>query len=363
MSLVREVVKDLKRYVAGKPIDEVKRELGLEEIVKLASNENPFGPSPKAVEAMVQAAPKMHIYPDGNSYYLKEALARELGVNPEQLFLANGSDEVIQMIAVTFVNPGDEAIMATPTFPRYQPTVMMMNGVTHEIPLKDQSHDLEAFGAKINSKTKLIYICNPNNPTGTFVPKGEMDAFMDKVPESAIVVFDEAYFEYVNDPDYPNVLDYLAQGRNVMVMRTFSKMYGLAGLRLGYAATKPELAAAMNRVREPFNVNSMVQAGALAALADKEHVAKVKTANLAGRDYLYKVFTKLGLPYIPTVANFIMVDTGRDSAKVFQALLKKGIIVRSGDIYGYPTSIRVTIGTPEENQKFIAALEEVLAGI
>ena len=341
MSLAREVVKDLKLYVPGKPIEEVKRELGLEEIVKLASNENPFGPSPRAVEAMLQSASKVHIYPDGNAFYLKEALARELGVDTEQLFLANGSDEVIQMIAVTFINPGDEAIMATPTFPRYQPTVLMMNGVVHEIPLKNHDHDLEAFGDKINSKTKLIYICNPNNPTGTFVPKAELDAFMARVPESAIVIFDEAYFEFVDDPNYPNGLDYLAKGQNVMVMRTFSKMYGLAGLRLGYAVTKPELVAAMNRVREPFNVNSMAQVGALAALTDKEHVAKVKAANLAGRDYLYQAFAKLGLPYIPTVANFIMVDTGKDSAKVFQALLKKGIIVRSGDIYGYDTSVRV----------------------
>jgi len=363
MSFVREVVKDLKLYVPGKPIEEVKRELGLEEIIKLASNENPFGPSPKAVEAMVKAANEVHIYPDGNAFYLKEALAKSLGVDTEQLFLANGSDEVIQMIAVTFVNPGDEAVMAAPTFPRYQPTVLMMNGVTHELPLKDHQHDLEAFAAKINSRTKLIYICNPNNPTGTFIPKGQMDDFMARVPENVIVVFDEAYFEYVDDHEYPNGLDYLAKGQNVIVMRTFSKMYGLAGLRLGYAITRPELVAGMNRVREPFNVNAMAQAAAVAALADQEHVAKVKAANLAGRDYLYQAFERMGLSYIPTVANFIMVDTGKESAKVFQALLKKGIIVRSGDNLGYNTSVRVTIGTPEENQKFITALEEVLAAI
>lgn len=363
MVKVRSGVNELKVYRPGKPIEEVERELGITDVVKMASNENPLGPSPLALEAIRETLGKINLYPDGNGYYLKQDLARHWGVEPEQVVLGNGSDEIVQLIAMAFVNEGDEAIMATPSFPRYEPVVRLMGGVAREVPLNDHRHDLEAMAALINEKTRLIFICNPNNPTGTIVTKDEVEAFLVRVPREVIVVFDEAYFEYVQDPTYPDGLDYLRQGREVIVLRTFSKAYGLAGLRVGYALTTPEIADYLNRVRPPFNVDTLAQVAARAALKDREFLQRVVTANEEGKQFFYRELERRGLPYIPTWANFLMLDTGVDSVRLFQEMLRRGVIVRSGDIFGMPTWIRVTVGRPEENERFFAVLDEVLPGL
>jgi len=360
--IVRDNIEDLAVYKPGKPIEEVQRELGLEEIIKLASNENPLGPSQRAVEAIKKAASNISLYPDGSCFRLRHALADFLGVDADMILVGNGSNEIIQLLSLTFINPGDEAIMPVPSFPRYEPLTKLMNGVPHEVKLRGFEDgfkmDLPAMLSHINEKTKIIYICNPNNPTGVIASKKEMDNFMAKVPSDVLVVFDEAYFEYVDNEEYPNGLDYLAAGHNVIVLRTFSKIYGLAGLRIGYGVGGSEVVAYLNRVREPFNVNAVAQEAALAALEDKEYVHKVQEVNREGKEYLYAEFERLGLKYVPTQANFIFVNVERDEKEVFNKLLRKGIIVRGG--FGYHTWLRVSIGTPEQNKAFLTALKEVL---
>lgn len=361
--IVRDNIEKLAVYQPGKPIEEVQRELDLEEIVKLASNENPLGPSPRAVEAIKKAALNVNLYPDGSCFRLRHALADFLGVDADMVMVGNGSNEIIQLLSLTCLNPGDETIMPIPSFPRYEPLTRLMNGIPHEVKLKDFADgfkmDLPAMAACINKKTKIIYICNPNNPTGVIASQKEMDDFMAKVPSDVLVVFDEAYFEYVDDEEYPNGLDYLAAGHNVIVLRTFSKIYGLAGLRVGYGVGRPDVIAYLNRVREPFNVNAVAQEAALAALEDEEYVQKVREVNRRGKEYLYFGFDRLGLKYVPTQANFIFVNVERDEKEIFEKLLRKGIIVRGG--FGYQTWLRVTVGTPEQNKALLFALEEVLA--
>jgi len=360
--ILRDNIDKLAVYQPGKPIEEVQRELGLEEVIKLASNENPLGPSPRAVEAIKKAALNSNLYPDGSCYRLRHALADFLGVDDDMILIGNGSNEIIQLLSLTFINPGDETIMPVPSFPRYEPLTRLMNGIPHEVKLKDFENglkmDLSAMASYINEKTKIIYICNPNNPTGVIASKKELDDFLAKVPPGTLVVFDEAYCEYVDDEDYPNGLDYLASGRNVIVLRTFSKIYGLAGLRVGYGVGRPDVIAYLNRVREPFNVNAVAQEAALAALEDREYVQKVREVNREGKEYLYAGFDRLRLQYVPTQANFIFVNVERDEKEIFEKLLRKGIIVRGG--FGYRTWLRVTIGTLEQNKTLLAALEEVL---
>ncbi len=356
----RAEVFDLKPYTPGKPVEEVKRELGLDDIIKLASNENPLGPSPLAIEALRKSLDAIHFYPDSNCFYLKERLASFLGVEANQLLIGNGSDELLKLLAETFINRGDEVIFASPSFSEYEFTATIMGAKCMAVPLRDFKHDLTAMADAITEKSKIIYLCNPNNPTGTAVSKAEADEFMARVPEDVIVVFDEAYFEYVEAPDFPNGLDYLQQGKNVIVSRTFSKIYGLAGLRIGYMVTAPEIVAAVNRVTEPFNVNLLAQIAALAALDDEKHVEASQKMNLTGKAYLYSEFDKMGLKYVATEANYIFVDTGQDCQEVFKRLMLKGIIIRTGDIFGYPSYIRVTIGSQAENQRFIKALQEIL---
>ncbi len=356
----RAEIFDLKPYTPGKPIEEVKRELGLEDIIKMASNENPLGPSPRAIEALRDSLNMMHFYPDANCYYLKQRLASFLGVQDNQLLVGNGSDELLKLLVETFINRGDEVIFGLPSFSEYEFTATIMGAKCIAVPLIDFRHDLTAMAAAINDKTKIIYLCNPNNPTGAAVSRAEADEFMARVPDDVIVVFDEAYFEYVECPDFPNGMDYLQQGRNVIVSRTFSKIYGLAGLRIGYMATAPEIVAAVERVTEPFNVNLLAQIAALAALDDNDHVEASQKLNSEGKAYLYKEFEKMGLKYVPTEANYIFVDTSRDCQEVFKQLMLKGVIIRTGDIFGYPTYIRVTVGSPSENQRFIKALQDIL---
>jgi len=346
-------------YQPGKPIEEVKRELGLTEVIKLASNENPFGCSEAAKQAIMNELANTSLYPDGAAVALTEALAGHLGVGKDQIIFGAGSDEVILMIARAFLVPGDETIMADETFPQYKHNAEIEGAKIIEVPLKDGRHDLPAMLEKVTDKTKIVWICNPNNPTGTIVTKDELDAFMAKVPAHVLVVLDEAYCEYIGDPAYPNGIEYVKRHPNVISLRTFSKIYGLASLRIGYGIGRPEIIRYINQVREPFNTTRYAQAAAKAALEDTAFIAECKRRNAEGLAYLKAEFDRLGLRYFEPYGNFVMFDTGIPSQKVFDALLRKGIISRARWTH-YPTHIRITVGSAEQNRKFIEALEQVL---
>lgn len=357
----RECIMDIKPYVPGKPIEFVQKEFGLTDVIKLASNENPVGPSPKAIQAMKDNAHKMFLYPDGNCTDLRNMVSEFLGVPQNQLIFGNGSDEIIKFLGETFINPGDEVIVADPSFSEYDFVCLLMGGILKKVPLKNYTHDLEKMADQITDKTKMIFICNPNNPTGTIVTSQEVEKFLAKVPDNIVVVFDEAYYEYVDNMDYPQSMEYVKQGKeNIIILRTFSKIHGLAGLRIGYGIAAPTMIQLLERTREPFNVNLMAQKAAMAGLQDKEHVQNSIDVNSAGKEFLYASFKKMGLEYIPTYANFLMVDLRKNSKEVFIELQKRGVIIRTGDIFGMDTFIRITIGTQEENERFIAALKEVL---
>jgi len=359
----RSAIFNLESYVPGKPIEEVKRELGLDNVIKLASNENPLGPSPLAQQAAASVLNRIHIYPDSSCYELKRKLAQLFDQPMDTILVGNGSDEILKLIAETFLNPGDEVILPQPSFSEYKFTATVMDGVCVSVPLSDFALDLPAMLEAITPRTKVLYVCNPNNPTGTIVTQKQLDRFMEEIPDHVLVVFDEAYGEYVDSPDFVSGLKYLSQGQNVIVCRTFSKIYGLAALRIGYAFTTKEIAGAIQRVTEPFNVNSVAQTAALAALDDTEHLQASRELNFQGKQYLYKQFDAMGLSYISTQANFILLDTGKNVREVFQKLLQLGVIVRTGDVFGYPTHLRVTIGTAEENMRFINSLQSVLESL
>jgi histidinol-phosphate aminotransferase len=350
-------------YQPGKPIEEVKRELGLKEVIKLASNENPFGCSPKAKEAIQAELNNVSLYPDGASAELANALAKHLGVETNQLIFGAGSDEVILMIARAYLVKGDETVMASHTFPQYKHNCEIEGAVSIEVPLKDGTHDLPAMLAKINDRTKIVWICNPNNPTGTMVTHAEVEQFLKQVPQHVLVVLDEAYCEYNTTGEYPDGLELLQKHKNLILLRTFSKIYGLASLRVGYGIGHPDVIRTINQVREPFNTSRFGQAAALAAVQDQEFIERCRKANAAGIAYLNREFARLGLQAYPAHGNFIMVDVQRPAGRVFDALLRKGIIVRGGHQLGFPTSIRVTVGSQEQNEKFIAALEQALSEI
>ena len=346
-------------YQPGKPVEEVQRELGLTEVIKLASNENPFGASPNAKEAIQRELANISVYPDGGAVELTKAVARFHNVNPDQVLFGAGLDEMIALITRAYLRPGDETVMADSTFPQYRHNAVIENATVIEVPLRNGTHDLPAMLEKITPKTRIVWICNPNNPTGTMVKKAELEAFLARVPSGVMVVLDEAYFEYVTDPDYPNGLDYLKQYPNLLVLRTFSKIYGLASLRIGYAIGDPGVLRSINQVRGPFNTSRFAQAAALAALEDQEFVARCREANREGIAQLQKAFARMGLDFFPSHGNFVLVDTGRPAQAVFEALLRKGVIVRPGH-RGYPQHVRITVGSREDNAKVIAALEEVL---
>ncbi|MDK2902841.1 MAG: histidinol-phosphate aminotransferase [Clostridiales bacterium] len=356
----REVIPKMKPYIPGKPIGDVKRELGLQNVIKLASNENPLGCSPLAKKAISDMMDELAIYPDGNCTELRQAMAQKLDVKPEQLIFGNGSDEIVEMISHVYIEPGDQALIGNVTFSEYQASVDLMGGQCIEVPLKDHTFDLDAFYSAITDKTKVIWLCNPNNPTGTIYSGTKQLEFIDAVPKNILVVIDEAYNEYTDDPSYPESINLVDRYDNVIVLRTFSKIYGLASLRLGYGIANPAIIDLLNRIRAPFNVNSVAQSAALAALEDRDFLSKSKQNNDEGKKYLYAAFDEMGLEYIPTQANFIMVNVDRDSRQVFRDLLTHGIIVRSGEIFKMDNWIRVTIGTPEQNEAFISALKEVL---
>ena len=350
-------IRSLNPYVPGKPIDELQRELGLTRVIKLASNENPLGPSPQALAALTGAESSLHRYPDGGAYRLRQAIAERLKVTREQILLGNGSDEILGLLARTFLAPGDEAVMADHTFVIYKMEVTAAHGKPVIVPLKEWTHDLEAMAAAVTPRTRLLFVCNPNNPTGTMVSADAVRRLMAKVPEDVVVVFDEAYVEYVRDPHFPDTLDYVKRGRNAIVLRTFSKIYGLAGLRIGYGVTTPEITDLLNRVRPPFNANTLAQRAALAALEDDEHVAKSCAVNAMGMEQIGNGLRALGFTPVPSEANFLYFDVRRDGRQVFDALLREGIIVRH--IEG--TMLRVTIGQSDENAAFLQALKKVLA--
>jgi histidinol-phosphate aminotransferase len=349
-------IQSLSPYVPGKPIDELQRELRLSRVIKLASNENPLGPSPKAVAALEGAAEQLHRYPDGGAYRLRQTIADRWKVTREQVILGNGSDEILGLLARTFLAPGDEAVMADHTFVIYKMEVTAAHGKPVIVPLANWTHDLESMARAVTSRTRLLFLCNPNNPTGTIVPDEAVRRLMAAVPEDVIVVFDEAYYEYVRDPRFPDTLAYVKEGRNAIVLRTFSKIYGLAGLRIGYGISTPEINGLLNRVRPPFNANSLAQRAALAALDDDEHVTKSRAVNAAGMEQVGQGLRTLGFTPIPSEANFLYFDVKRDGRQVFESLLREGIIVRH--IEG--TRLRVTIGREEENVAFLHALKTVL---
>ncbi|MHA0855443.1 histidinol-phosphate transaminase [Paenibacillus sp. CMAA1364] len=346
-------------YQPGKPIEEVKRELGLDEVIKLASNENPYGASPKTRDAILSELDNISIYPDGGSVNLTAVLAQQLNVNPDQIIFGCGSDEIIALITRAFFVPGDETIMADQTFSVYKSNADIEGAVCIEVPLKNGVHDLDAMLAVVNERTKIVWVCNPNNPTGTIVSENELTTFLDAVPPHVMVVLDEAYCEFVIDSSFPDGITLLDRYPNIVVLRTFSKIYGLASLRIGYGVGNAAVIKLINQVREPFNTSRIAQAAAMAALQDQAFIKECKRLNAEGLIYLQQEFDRLGLSYLPAHGNFIMVDVLEPSGNVFQSMLRKGVIVRAGH-QKYPNYIRVTVGTPEQNQIFIQTLEEVL---
>jgi len=357
----KQRILDAPVYKPGKPIDDVKREFGLTDVIKLASNENPYGCSPKVKEAITSQLDNLAIYPDGAALQLRWELADFLGVKPEQLIFGNGSDENLMLIARAFLEPGTNTVMATPSFSQYRTNAIIEGAELIEVPLKDGVHDLEAMAAAINEKTRVVWICNPNNPSGTIVTSAQLETFLKKVPPHVLVVMDEAYYEYVVAPEYPQTLPMLDKYPNMIILRTFSKIYGLAALRVGYGIASEELIAKLEHVREPFNTGTLGQAAARVALKDQEFVKVCRERNREGMKQFTDRFDQWGLHYYPSQTNFILVDLQLDSDEVFTKLLKKGIIVRSGNALGHPGCQRITIGTPEQNEKVLQALEEILA--
>ncbi len=360
IALAAQGVQQLTPYVPGKPVDELERELGIRNIIKLASNENPLGPSPKVLAALDKVKAELTRYPDGNGFKLKQALAWRLGVALDTITLGNGSNDVLEIIARAYLMPGDEAIYSEYAFAVYPISVQAVGATAVVTKAVDYGHDLAAMAAAVTAKTKLIFIANPNNPTGTWFGKADWEAFMAKVPEHVLVVLDEAYIEYVEDADALNGLDYVFRYSNLIVSRTFSKAYGLAGLRVGYSVSHPQVANILNRVRQPFNVDSFALAAATAVLEDTDYLQRSREVNRAGMQQLVEGFRALDLDFIPSAGNFVTVHFDQDAGPLYQALLREGVIVRPVGNYGLPKSLRISIGLPEENARFLSALKKVL---
>jgi len=358
MKPAKSYILDIKPYVPGKPIDEVKRELKLKSVIKLASNENPYPPSPKVVAAMTKAAREVNRYPDGGCFILRQALAKHLKINENQLIFGNGSDEVIVLAVKAFVKEGDEVIIAKPSFLIYEIASKVVGAKIHQVPLENFRYDLKAMKAKLSKKTKIVFIGNPDNPSGNFISLKEAEDFMKAADKDTLVFFDEAYFEYVHAKDYPDTLALMKKYPNLMITRTFSKMYGLAGLRVGYGIASAEIIDLLNRLREPFNINMIAQAAAVAALADKKYYTKIARDVEVQRQYLYRSFGKLRLNYHTSHTNFILIQVA-NATQTAQALLKKGVIIRDMTGWGLSDYIRVSIGTAQENKRLIKCLEEI----
>ncbi|MEE9251847.1 MAG: histidinol-phosphate transaminase [Thermodesulfobacteriota bacterium] len=347
-------------YVPGKPVEELERELGVKGAVKIASNENPLGPSPLAMKAVERELAGLNRYPEGDSFYLKRALAEALGVKPENLIFGNGSNEVLELVARTFLTEGDEAIMGEYAFIVFPIVTQAVGARRVTSPMPGLTHDLQDMYSRITPRTRVIFIANPNNPTATMVGREELEWFLEKVCDDIMIVVDEAYFEYVDDPDYLDTTSQLGRRRSLITTRTFSKIHGLAGLRVGYGIGDAEVISYMNRVREPFNINSLAQAGALAALEDTEHMEKSRRVNALGLEYLTAELQSLKLNVTDSRTNFVLVEFGRDPMPIYDALLREGVIVRPVGGYGLKTHLRVTVGTQAENERFVAALRNVM---
>ncbi len=356
----RKQLASIKPYVPGKPIEEVQRELGISDVVKLASNENPLGPSLQAQKALQDFIRQAHIYPDGGCTSLKHALSGRWGLDPGCFIVGNGSDELFKLAAEAFLEPGDEVVTADPTFSEYEFAAKLMGAEVTKIPLKNYKHDLPAMAGAVQPNTKAVFVCNPNNPTGTCVTSDEFYSFLQRVPRDVLVVVDEAYKEYVRRPDYPDTLSYLGDYGNVLVTRTFSKVHGLAALRIGYGMADAELISILEKTREPFNVNGAAQAAATAAIGDEDHVERSIDVNEGGKQFLYEAFAALDLEYVPTDANFVLLHVGTSAERLFHEMLRFGVIVRSAHVFGLPEHLRITVGTEDQNRRLIAVLKEVI---
>lgn len=356
----KQEIFNIQPYIPGKPIEEVKRELGLRNVIKLASNENPYPPSPKVLKSLAQAATELNRYPDGDCFYLRQELAKRLKVKPEQLIFGNGSDEIIVLAARAFAGKGDEVLIAKPSFLVYSIASRLQGATLKEIPLNGFRYDLAAMKKAVTQKTRIIFLGNPDNPAGTYLSHKDITDFLKGLSRDVLVFIDEAYFEYVQAKDYADSLSFLKKHKNVIVTRTFSKMYGLAGLRIGYGVANVELIEILNRLREPFNVNSLAQAGALACLKDQTYYKDVARKVEEQRRYLYQSLEKIGCDFEESCTNFILVNTGTGSSAVARKLMEQGVIVRDMAVWGLKTYIRVTIGTAPENKRFMKVLSKVL---
>jgi histidinol-phosphate aminotransferase len=358
----RRGIQELEPYPFGKPLEEVRAELGLPSIDLLDTNENPLGPSPLALEAMRRELAGVNRYPDGPCTPLARKLAGRLGIEEDMILFGNGADGCLTLVGHAFIDEGDEVIVAAPTFPEYETVTRIMGGRPIPVPLRDHVHDLEAMHARIGSRTKLVFVCNPNNPTGSIVEPQALDAFVRGLPPHVLLVLDEAYLDFLPPEHAPDSLSWIRAGRPVLSLRTFSKVYGLAGLRIGCLLADRGLIGLLQRVRQPFTVSGPAQAASLAALDDAAFVRRVLENNEAGKRYLYRELERLALPCVPSLTNFLFVDLQTDSREMQQALLRRGVLVRAGHPWGRPTFIRFSIGTMEQNRRLIAALEEALKG-
>ncbi|NIM59377.1 MAG: histidinol-phosphate transaminase [Candidatus Aminicenantes bacterium] len=358
--LIRDSVLKIEHYQPGLPLEVLKKEIDLgREICKLASNENPLGPSPLAIDAVKRSLEDSHLYPDNRCVFLKDRIADSLGISPKTLCIGNGTTELIFLMGVAFLDPGDTLIISESSFIMAKIVAQVMDRKLVEVPLKESRHDLDSVLQTITSETKIVYLDNPMNPIGTLITQDEVSDFMEKVPEDVVVAFDEAYYEYVNKDGFPNTLKYIEEGRNVIIFRTFSKLYGLAGLRVGYCVAKEDFINAFQKVSPPFAVNRFAQIGAAAALEDKEHIKKTKKMNESGKKFLYENFDKMSVFYIPSETNFITIDVKKNAEEICEELQKSNVIVRPLTMYGKPTFLRVTIGTPEQNKRFIDAFKRI----
>ncbi|MCF7987400.1 MAG: histidinol-phosphate transaminase [Methylovulum sp.] len=353
-------VQQLIPYKAGKPIEELERELGLTQIIKLASNENPLGPSPKALAAIQHALPELALYPDGSGFHLKQALAKKFAVDVSQITLGNGSNEILELIARAFLTPNLDVVFSQHAFAVYPLVTQAAGAHAIVVPALHYGHDLTAMAQAVTAKTRVVFIANPNNPTGTLLTQTELEAFIGALPETVVCVLDEAYFEFVNQMAAINSIDWLAKFPNLIITRTFSKAYGLAGLRIGYSFSSPELADILNRVRQPFNNNSLALIAAQAALTDEVHLHQTLANNSAGMLQLTEGFQALNLEWIPSAGNFVAVDLKREALPIYDALLRKGVIVRPVANYEMPNFLRISIGTLSENQRFLHMLSDCL---
>lgn len=360
-SLFRNELSELRPYVPGKPIEEVQKEYGLDEVIKLASNENQLGPSPKAVEAVKKEAENINVYPDPGSMALRNAIAKKLGVEYDNIVVGNGGEQILQIIAQTFINPGDELITSDTTFTILGIWVDHLGGKNVTVPMADYKQDFKGYIEKINENTKLIYVCNPNNPLGNIMTKDEIEYLVENVPEDVVIVFDEAYYDFAKvNPDYPETIELLKKRPNTIILRTFSKVTGIAGVRVGYVVTSKEIATEMSKVKGTFNVNRLAQAAALGALEDEEHIEKTVELNYKSLAIMEECFESLGLEYIKSNANFVFVNVNQDSKIISNELLKRGIVIKAGSIWGWDTWLRVSTGTVEQTEKFAAVLKEIL---